>query len=223
METVFVAQRKVDKALLLLVEMGLHDGVNVAFDGAGQAVRLGRVAFVDESDQELAFESDLLSDAQRVAYVSYWTGMDQTAAVEREIRELQELARLHPIRNNLDRHGGVYLPAGQFSSIAELANHLRDWLAAARDEDVVGDIGTYAGRTWVWAAVPDLNTRATIPLEIHADSKAFGIARFLSFVIRCGGPEHVRATRDGGRTVLVARDGQTELESGHWFYFSQNW
>ena len=86
---------------------------------------------------------------------------------------------------------------------------------------MVGDIGTYGGRTWVEAAVPDLQTGDPIPLQIHADSKAFGIANFLCFLARCGGPENVRATRVAGRIVLSGRNGQPEFESGRWFYFSQ--
>ncbi len=221
MDTVFVARRKGHEGLLLLVEMGLHDGANVAFDKAGKTVRFGLVAFVEESELELPFESNRLSDEQRRAFVSHWTRYEQTAAVGHEIELLLAVAQEHPVRHNLERHGGVHLPAGPASSLVELVRRLRNWLKVAKNEDVVGDIGTYGGRTWVVAEVPDMHTGPRIPLEIHADSKAAGIARFLAFVIRCGGPENMRATRGGGRTVLMSRDGQAELESGQWFYFSQ--
>jgi hypothetical protein len=47
MDTVFVAQRRGQgkEAALLLAEMGLHEGVNVAFDRAGRTVKFGMVAF----------------------------------------------------------------------------------------------------------------------------------------------------------------------------------
>jgi hypothetical protein len=219
METVFAARRKGDDALLLLAEMGLHDGANVAFDGDGRTVRLGGAGFVEEPDRELPFDSPLLSEEQRLAYVAHWARHEQTAAARGEVDKLLMFARRHPFRYNRERHGGVHLDAGP-SSIVELVRRLRTWLEVAEDEDVVGDIGKYAGRTWVQAVVPD-TTGSPIPLEIHADSRAVGIARFLAFVIRCGGPQNVTASRGGGRTVLKSRDGQVELDSGQYFYFSQ--
>lgn len=222
METVFVAQRRGHEDLLLLAEMGLHDEVNVAFDRDGREVRLGRVAFAEESERELPFDSDLLTPEQRLAYLFHWARREQTAAVSREIEQVWADARRHPVRHGLERRGGQHLARCRSSSVRELDTSLRAWLRVAVDEDVVGDIGTYAGQTWLEAPVPDARTGAPIPLQIHADSKAGGVARFLCFVIRCGGPENVRATRDGGRLVLMGLDGQHQLESGQWFFFSQN-
>jgi hypothetical protein len=224
MDTVFVAQRRGQgkEAALLLAEMGLHEGVNVAFDRAGRTVKFGMVAFDINTERELPFDSEQLTDAQRQAYLSYWAQVDQDAALKAESEYLFWLATRHPVRNGYERHGGKHLPKAKFFSVVELCGRLRNWLEEAVDEDVVGDIGTYAGRTWLEASVPNLQGDAPpVPLRIHADTKAWGIANFLCFVARCGGPENLRASRVEGRIVLSGRNGQPQFESGRWFYFSQ--
>lgn len=221
MESAFVVKLKDGIDLLLLAELGLDKGSNVTFDKAGKHAALPLAKFAAESEREIDLDSAELSDEQRTAYVAYWARRDFSAGHLNEVTQLLAHAKRHPFGHGVERQGGGSLQKGTYA-LGPLTDMLHAWLVHDINEDVVGEIENYAGKVWLRSSVPDKDTGAPIPFDVHADSRALGVALFLSFVSRCGGISHVRARRSGGRTLLVSRDGEQELYSGRYFYFSQS-
>ncbi|RKH73129.1 hypothetical protein D7X96_03510 [Corallococcus interemptor] len=221
MDPVFVARLNGSTDLLLLAELGLDEGSNVTFDNAGRQATVPRARFDAESEREMDLDSTELSDAQRTAYVAYWARRELAAGVENEVNQLLVHAKRHPFRHGMERRGGGSLQKGAYA-LESLTEMLRTWLMRDIHEGVVGEIGNYAGQSWLSSSVPDKDTGAPVPFEVHADSRALGVALFLSFVSRCGGTSQVRARRSRGQTMLVSRDGEREFYSGRYFYFSQS-
>lgn len=207
---------------LLLAEQGLVEGgSNVAFDAGGRQLAYEYRRFDSGSEREIAFDSHEITAEQRAAYDSYWEAQTRVETEHAEVDRLRNWAHRHPARAGDHRAGGRFLPAGDFS-LEELVVKLREWLRVAIDEDVVGYIGAFGGRTWLSSTVPDEVSGRAIAFDVHADSRAVGVADFLCFVRQCGGVSHVRARREGDRLILTAAKDGTQFTSGEYFYWSQN-
>jgi hypothetical protein len=221
MEPAYIVRVKGGSDLLLLAELGLDEVGNVTFDQDGKQAEFPLAKFDLESEREIDLDSSELSDAQRAAYVAYWARRELSAGLQNAVSQLLAQAKRHPFRHGVERLGGGFLQKGTFA-LELLTELLLAWLERATSEDVVGEIGRYAGAVWLSSAVPSVDTGKPSPFEVHADSRALGVALFLAFVNRCGGPSHIRARRSGAQTILVSRDGEREFHSGRYFYFSQS-
>jgi hypothetical protein len=220
---VYVAQLKNKPELLLLAELGLLEGTtNLTFAADGTRASYPYPRFDVDSEREIPFDSSELSAPQRSAYEGYWKAKEQASTEEEEVNRLVTQAKRHPFRYDADRFGGRFLLDGDYR-LDEVVTRLAEWLRRATDEDVIGDIGTYGGRTWLCSRVPDVHTGRPVPFDIHADSRAAGVADFLIFVRRCGGPDQLRMMRTGEKLVLVSARNADSLTSGGYFYWSQNW
>ncbi|WP_157370718.1 hypothetical protein [Vulgatibacter incomptus] len=216
MSTVYVAHLKGRAELLLLAEAGLDERSNVAFDPSGRTVTYGHARFDPSSEQEIDLDSPEITAVQRRAYERHIERDDRFAWVERVTKALEMAAAQHPFRQGADRFGGTFLPRGFYSWVDTLEK-LEGWLLSATEEDVVGDIGTYAGTPWIETSVPDENG-TFIGARINADTRARGVAPLLVFVKRCGGPGRVRAQRSGGTLRLRSVDGDEVFEGAEYLY-----
>jgi len=204
--------------VLLLAEEGLlEEDPNIAFDESGRVTRHDLVRFDRDSEREVESWSPDASDAQWQAYVEYWERMDRDLDDPED--KLRRRAARHPVRHGVERFGGVFLPHGQYAW-ADAVARLDAWLREAVREDVIGSIGTYAGQTWISTSVPALDG-GTISIDIHSDTKAAGVAEFLIFVLKNGGPEGVRGTILNGQRTLVSADG-TRVFDASYFYISRH-
>ncbi|WP_044890356.1 hypothetical protein [Myxococcus hansupus] len=221
MELAFVVKFKDGIDLLLLAELGLDKGSNVTFDKDGKQATFSLAKFDAKSERELDLDSSELSDEQRAAYVAYWAQRDLSSVQSKEVKQLLAHAERHPFRHGIERQGGGSLQKGTYS-LGSLTRMLHTWLERDISEDVVGEIGSYGGAVWLRSSVPDKDTGEPIPFEVHADSRAIGVALFLAFVSHCNGTNHIRARRSSGQIMLMSTDGEREFNSGRYFYFSQS-
>ncbi len=204
-----IARLKGRPDIFLLAEEELLDSeTNTAFNGAGTAGQFRSKQFDPGSVREIDREAQEVTAAQWQAYDRHWAAVESD-----EIRQrLEAHAKQHPFRQGAERFGGVFLPKGPYEW-TKLVSRLEAWLKNAKDEDVIGDIGTYAGKDWVTTTVPTVPELITGPMAvgIHADTRALGVASFLAFVERCGGPAHVCARRTAGPPILTSEDGNEEF------------
>lgn len=219
MESVYVVRLKGGTDLLLLAELGLDEGGNVTFDKDGKQATYLQARFAAEFEREIDLDSAELPDAQRTAYVAYWVQRELSEGRQNEVNQLLTYAKRHPFRQGVERRGGGFLRKDTYA-LGQLIEMLHAWLERAVDEDVVGEIGGFGRAVWLRSFVPEVDTGAPIPFGIHADARAWGVARFLAFVSRCGGASHVRARRNGGETALVSGDGEQTFSTVPYFYWS---
>ncbi|MCP3100124.1 hypothetical protein LZ198_14705 [Myxococcus sp. K15C18031901] len=218
MDSVYVVSLKGSNELLLLAEPGLTEGNNVTFDKNGRQASYLEPRFAADA-REINFESDELADLQRAAYAAYWARHESDAIQDGKIKKLWMLAKQHPVRQGEDRQGGTFLPMDVYT-LGQLTQLLWDWLDRAVDEDVVGEIGGFGRAVWLRSFVPEADTRVPIPFGIHADTRALGVVRFLAFVSRCGGADHVRARWNSGEATLISEDGTQAFSTVPFFYWS---
>jgi hypothetical protein len=218
MESVYVVRLRGGTDLLLLAEIGLDEGDNVTFDMDGRQATFPRARFAEPA-REIDFDSAELADAQRAAYAAYWARRELAANQQNETNQLLTYAKRHPFRQGVERRGGGFLRKDTYA-LGQLTEMLHAWLERAVDEDVVGEIGGFGRAVWLRSFVPEVDTEVPIPFGVHADTRAWGVARFLAFVSRCGGADHVRARRNDGETVLVSGDGEQTFSTVPYFYWS---
>lgn len=224
MEKVFVVKVKGKPGVMLLAELGLEDASNIVFDKDGRKKVYPYERFDIASEEEISLDSDALTPAQRESYAVYWSTGPGVDDDDGELERLMTIAKRHPFRQGAERRGGNMFRKPSSCEFDLLTEYLLTWLEIAVDEDVIGNIGSYAGREWLYSSVPSARAwNEEIMFRVHADSRAVGVARFLAFVHSCGGARNVRAVRRGGRIWLVSHlDELNVFDSGSYFYFSQN-
>jgi hypothetical protein len=206
----FVACLKGLPDLLLLAEDGIVPGVNVAFGADGHTGRFAHVRFDSDSEREVDLGIDELTEAQRSAYDSYWRAMRDQEDLRRRKEQLDVWANRHPFRQGDDRIGGAFV-SKRFYEWPDAVARLERWLKEAIDEDVIGEIGSWGGKEWMQTIVPGIDGRP-MSIGIHADTRARGVADFLWFVERCGGPVRVRAKgMMDGPPRLTSEDGKRQF------------
>jgi len=212
MEKVFVATLMNSSSLLLLFEMGLDDRTNVAFDMEGRTLTLGGARFDPDSEREIELGSQEITDAQRRAYSRF----AQADLKNKAIEDLERFAALHPFRQDVERFGGEFLPQG-FYKWCDAIERLEAWLKQATNEDVIGNIGTFAGRAWIETFVPGIDG-GLIGVRFNTDTRAKGLKELLKFVKRCGGPEAVHGERVDGKVRLFSAEGASSFEGAEYLY-----
>lgn len=211
----YVARLKNNPELLLLAEPGLLDGPNVVFRADGRTAGFGHHLFNAESEREIDLDSQELTDAQRQAYNRHSLALERAEQQRKTAETLRTYAARHPFRPREECFGGEYLPEGQYAW-EDTVGRLEDWLRHAPDEDVIGHIGNYGRRVWLKTALPRPGA-GVMKVGVNTDTRAEGVASFLIFVDRCGGPAQVRAQRTDGPPILLSADGALNFSASHFY------
>ncbi|RKH63750.1 hypothetical protein [Corallococcus aberystwythensis] len=216
----FVARLKGRSELFLLAEPGLLEGAaNTAFNPAGRCLEIAYERFAAELEEEIELDSGDLTAEQRAAFTEYWQEMEAKARRRQTAEVLQAHASKHPVRYDAERRGGVFLREDTYPWADAIAR-LDEWLRHAADEDVIGDIGTYARKAWIKTSLPGRDGEL-IGLQINADTRAEPVARFLAFVDGCGGYASVRAERTGREIIFWSADGTEHFGSTDFYCYER--